>query len=161
VCATGLAVLPLVRAQNEVALDVGWRLSAFALVALVVVLVHGWTAFLPVSLGALGGWYGLQLAADDVPLDVAAPLVAVGLVLTAELAYWSLDERERAEGDPGEGFRRLGYLAVLALGTFVVAAVLLILVDAVRTGGLALDLLGTAAAAGALIAIALAARRTR
>lgn len=119
----------------------------------------GWPALVPVALGALGGWYGLQLAVDDAPLDLAAPLVAAGLVVTAELAYWSLEERERVEGEPGGTLRRLAYAAALALGTFVVTAMLLALVDGVRAGGLAIDLLGAAAAAGALVAIVLAAAR--
>ena len=140
-------------------LDAGWRISAVALLALVTALVLGWTAFLPVSLGALGGWYGLQLAVDDAPLDLAAPLVAVGLVVVAELAYWSLEEREQVEGEPWDVFRRLAYIAALALGTLTVAALLLVLVDAVRTRGLAVDLLGTLAAAAVLVAVALLTRR--
>jgi ABC-type Na+ efflux pump permease subunit len=139
-------------------LEAGWRIAAFALLALVVAIVLGWTALLPLSLGALGAFYGLQLAVDDAGLDLATPLVAVGLVLTAELAYWSLEERERVAGKPGESLRRLVYVAAVALGAFIVVAVLLALVDAVRTGGLAVDLLGAAAAAAALIAIVLAAR---
>jgi hypothetical protein len=127
----------------------------------VAALVLGWTALVPVALGALGGWYGLQLAVDEAPLDLAAPLVAVALVVTAELAYWSLEERERVEGERAAAFRRLAYVAVLAFGTFVVSGLLLALVDGVRPGGLAIDLLGAAAAAAALVAIALVAvRRT-
>jgi hypothetical protein len=125
----------------------------------VVALVLGWTAFVPVALGALGIWYGLQLAVDDAPLDLAAPLVAAGLVVTAELAYWSLEERERVEGERGAALRRLSYVAALAFGTFVVSGLLVALVDGVRPGGLAIDLLGAAAAAAALVAIALAAAR--
>jgi hypothetical protein len=122
--------------------------------------VQGWSALVPVSLAALGLSYGLQLAVDDVPLDLAASLVAVGLIVIAELAYWSLEERERVEGERGAVARRLAYLALLGLGAFVVAGMLLVLVDAVRAGGLAIDLLGAAAAAAAIVAIALAARRT-
>lgn len=151
--------MPLARAEHEAALDAGWRISALGLLALVAALVLGWTALVPVALGALGGWYGLQLAVDDAPLDLAAPLVAAGLVVTAELAYWSLEETERVEGEAGQTWRRLAYVAALAFGTFVVSALLLALVDGVRAGGLAIDLLGAAAAAAALVAIALAARR--
>jgi hypothetical protein len=125
----------------------------------VAAVVLGWTALVPLAVGALGGWYGLQLAVDDAPLDLAAPLVAAGLVVTAELAYWSLEERERVEGERGAAFRRLAYVAALALGTVVVAGLLLVLVEGVQPGGLAIDLLGAAAAAAALVAIALAAAR--
>ena len=142
-------------------LEAGWRVAAAALLTLIATLVLGWTGLLPLALGALGGWYGVQLAVDDAPLDLAAPLVAAGLVVTAELAYWSLEERERVQAERGSLVRRLGYLASLAFGAFAVAAVLLVLVDAVQTRGLAVDLLGAAAAAAALVAIALFARRTR
>jgi hypothetical protein len=128
--------------------------------ALVVALVLGWSGFVPASLGALGGFYGLQLAVDDAPVDLAAPLVAAGLVAVAELAYWSLEERERIEGEPGDAFRRLGYLAGLVLATFVVASLLLATVDAARTEGLAIDLLGAGAAVAVLLAIAFAGRQS-
>lgn len=141
-------------------LAAGWRVSAAALLALLVAIVLGWPALLPASLGALGGFYGLQLAVDDASLDLAAPLVAVGLVVTAEFAYWSVEEMEPVEGEPGDGFRRLAYVAALALGTFVVTALLLALVDAVRTGGVAVDVLGAAAAAAVVLAIVLGARES-
>jgi hypothetical protein len=120
--------------------------------------VHGWTVFLVLSLGVLGGYYGLQLAVDDRAFDAALPLVAVGLWLTAELAYWSLEERDRVEGDPGDGLRRLAFVAGLTLATFVLSTLLLVLVDVVQAGGLALDLIGTSAAAGVVLTVVLLAR---
>jgi hypothetical protein len=155
----GVAALPLSRAESDHVLQAGWRISALAVIALVVVLVLGWTAFLPLSLGTLGGYYGLQLAVDDAGLDLATPLVAVGLVVSAELAYWSLEETEPIERQPVDGLRRLVWVAAVALGTFVLASLLLALVDVARTGGLATDLLGAAAAAGAVLTIVLLARR--
>jgi hypothetical protein len=112
-----------------------------------------------VALLLLGGMYGAQLAVDDAPLDPATPLVAVVLFVTAELAYWSLEERAGARTEPGELLRRVAVVAGFALGALLVAAMLLALVDEVRTGGLAVDLLGAAAAAATLIAIALFARQ--
>jgi hypothetical protein len=106
----------------------------------------------------LGGYYGLQLAVDDRAFDAALPFVAVGLLLTAELAWWSLEEREPVEGDPGDGLRRLGFAVGLATATFVLSTLLLVLVDAVQAGGLALDLVGTAAAAGVVLTVVLLAR---
>jgi hypothetical protein len=144
-----------VRGESEAALDAGWRISAFGLLALVAALVLGWSALIPVALGAVGSWYGLQLAVDDAPLDLAAPLVAAGLVVTAELAYWSLEEREHVEAEGGATLHRLAYVVALVVGTFVVAALLLMLVDGVRTSGLAIDLLGAAAAAAVLAVVLL------
>ncbi len=140
-------------------LDAGWRISAFALLALVAALALGWAAFIPASLAALGGLYGLQLAVDDAALDLASPLVAAGLVVTAELAYWSLEETEQIEGERGDVVRRLFYAVALALCAFVVAALLLALVDVVRTSGLAVDLIGATAAAAVLAAVVLLTRR--
>jgi hypothetical protein len=124
-------------------------------------IVLGWSPLLPMALVALGGLYGLQLTVDDAGLDVATPLVAVGLIVTAELAYWSLEEQERAQGEPGESFRRVAYVAALAVVAFAIASLLLALVDVVRTGGLAIDLLGAAAAAAVVLAVVASSARPR
>jgi uncharacterized membrane protein (UPF0136 family) len=157
--AAGIAALPLARAEDDLAVDVGYRVSAVALLALVAALALDWPRFVPVPLLMLGGMYGAQLALDDVPLDLATPLVAVALFLTAELAYWSLEEATGADPEPGERLRRVALVAGFALGTLLVAATLLALVEVVQTGGLAVDLLGAAAAAATLVAIALFTRR--
>jgi hypothetical protein len=139
--------------------EVGYRVAAVALLSLVAALALGWAQLVPVSVLLLGGLYGAQLALDDAPLDAATPLVAVVMFLTAELAYWSLEERAGAGPEPGELLRRLAVVVGFALGALIAAAALLALVDGVRTGGLAVDLLGAAAAAATLMAIALFARQ--
>lgn len=135
------------------------RIAAVALVALVAALVLGWSSLLPVSLVVLGGIYAVQLSVDDAALDGASPMFAAGLYVTAELGYWSLEERERVRAEPGEGLRRAGFVAALGLGALLVASVLLVVVDAFRAGGLAVDVLGAAAAAAALLAVVVLARR--
>ncbi len=130
-----------------------------ALLVLVAALVLGWAPLLPAVLVLLAGVYAAQLYVDDATLDGAAPLFAVGLFVTAEFGYWSLEERERVEAAPGEGLRRLAIVAVLGLVALVVAASLLALADIVRTRGLAVDVLGAAAAAAALSAIVVLAGR--
>ena len=157
-CAAGLAVLALAGTEDLV-LEVGARLAALAFVALVAGIVLGWSSLLPVALVLLGAPYALHLSVDDVGLDAKAPLFAAGLLLVAELGYWSLEERERTHGDPGAGLRHLGFVAVLALAGLAVGAVLLAVADLARTGGLAIDLLGAAAAAAALLVVVLVARR--
>jgi len=134
------------------------RVSAVAFVALVAALVQGWAWFVPTSIALVGGAYAAELAIDDAPLDLAAPVVAVGLLLAAELAYWSLDERNRTEGDPGQGLRRAALVALGAAGALVLASALLALVDEIRTRGLALDLIGVLAAV-AVVATVLATAR--
>ena len=87
----------------------------------------------PAPFVLVGGLYAAQLAVDDVPLDVAAPAFAAGLLVGAELAYWSLDERERLKGEPGDDLRRLAYVAGLGVATLLVASVLLVLAGSAST----------------------------
>lgn len=134
------------------------RVAAVAFVALVAAVVQGWTWLVPASITLVGGAYAVELAIDDATLDLAAPLVAVGLVLAAELAYWSLDERTPATGDPGEGLRRAALVALGAAVTLVLGAALLALVDEIGARGLALDLIGVLAAVAVVVTVVVAAR---
>jgi hypothetical protein len=134
------------------------RVAAVAFVALVAAVVQGWTWLVPASITLVGGAYAAELAIDDASLDLAAPLVAVGLVLAAELAYWSLDERPGTTGDPGEGLRRAALVALGAAVTLVLGAGLLALVDEIRGRGLALDLIGVLAAVAVVVTVVVAAR---
>ncbi len=154
-----MGVLALVDA-GDVAEAVGVRLVALALLALLAAIVLGWSPLVPVSLLLLGAAYATHLAADDPALDTTAPLVAAGLLVTAELAYWSLEERGAIRVDPGESLRHLGLVTLLALGGLVAGGALLAVADVARTDGLAIDLLGATAAAGALLVVVLHARRT-
>lgn len=129
------------------------RLAAVAALTLLAAVVNGWAPLVPVAVALAGGAYAGQLALDDAPLDVSAPAIAVGLLLAAELAYWSLDERQRIRGEAGESLRRVVFVAVLGVGAFVTGAVVLALADTVRGGGIALDLVGAAAAIAALATI--------
>jgi hypothetical protein len=125
----------------------------------VAALVLGWPSLVPVAVALAGGIYAFELAIDDAPLDAAAPAVAVGVLLAAELAYWSLDERERATGDPGQGLRRAAFVALLGVAALVVAGVLLALVDELRARGLALDLVGAIAAVAVFATVLVATLR--
>ena len=153
-------VLILARASDLV-VRVGVRLAAVALVSLVASLVLGWARLVPASLFLLVAGYGGYLVRDDVALDSSAPLVAAGMLVTAELAYWSLEERDGLASDAGEQLRRVGLTAALGIGALGVGAGLLATVDVIRTRGLALDLVGAAAASATLLAVVLLARRPR
>ena len=63
------------------------------------------------------------------------------------------------KAERGEELRRRRVRRALTLGALVLAAGLLALVDAVRAGGLAVDLVGALSAATVLIAAVLFARR--
>jgi hypothetical protein len=126
---------------------------------LVASLVLGWVRLLPASLAVLVAGYGGYLVRDDVALDSTAPLFAAGLLVTAELGYWSIEERDGVTAEPGEDLRRAGLVAILGLGTLFAGAGLLAVVDVVQTRGLAIDLVGAAAAAATLLAVVVFARR--
>ena len=153
-----LGVVPVTRASDSLQ-GASVRLSVVGIVALVAAVVLGWSTLIPAAIVVVGGVYATQLAIDDAGLDGAAPVFAAGLLVTAELAYWSLEERERVRGDAGDGLRHAAFVAALGVGALLVASLLLALVDAVSTRGLAVDLLGTAAAAAALFAVVFVARR--
>jgi hypothetical protein len=121
--------------------------------------VLGWPSLIPVSLVLVGGMYGAQLALDDAPLDAAAPLFAAVAFLVVELGYWSIEESEGAKGEPGNSLRRVALVAAMGLCALVVGSLLLALVDLIRAGGLAVDLVGAAAAAAVLAAVVLLARQ--
>jgi hypothetical protein len=156
-CLLAVVTLPMARGSDAFR-QAGVRIGALALLALVAAIVLAWSHLVPVAAALAGGLYGLELAIADAPLDVAAPAVAAALLLCAELAYWSLEERTRWRGDAGDGVRRAALVLLLGVGALLVAALMLALVDAVRARGLALDLLGALAAVAALVLVVAAAR---
>ena len=116
-------------------------------------------AALSVAVAILGSEYVALLGFEGEALDTRAPVVAAALLAVAELGYWSLELRRPVADEAGTSLRRLGLLAGLLVGVVALGVVLLVLVEAVSAGGPAIDLLGAAAAIGALALLALAARR--
>jgi hypothetical protein len=141
--------------------EAGVRVGALAALVLLAAIVNGWSLLVPIGVAAAGGLYAAELAIDDAAIDMAAPAIATGLLFAAELAYWSLDERHGVRGDPGDGLRRARFAALLGVGAFAVVAALLALADGIDARGLALDVVGAAAAVAALATIALVARERR
>lgn len=157
-CAAGVSALALAEAGDD-ALVVGVRLVAVGLLALMAAVVLGWSSLVAVSLVLLGSAYAVHFALDDPTLDTHAPVVAAGLLLAAELAYWSLEQLQRVRTESREQLRHLAVVAALGLGGLFVGAVLLAVADVVHTRGLAVDLFGAVAAASALLLLVLIARR--
>jgi hypothetical protein len=124
----------------------------------VAAIVLGWSPLVPLAVALVGGTYAVELAIDDAPLDVSVPVIALSLLFAAELAYWSLDERSRVPGDPGQGLRRAALVALGAMGALVVASALLALVDEVRARGIALDLAGAVATVAVVVMVLATAR---
>jgi hypothetical protein len=114
---------------------------------------------IPAALVLLGGSYGLLLTLDDLPLDHRATAVSAALLVVAELAYWALELRGEVTDEPGSYARRLATLALLACCTAAVAGGLLALVDLLGRGGVAIEIVGAAAALGSLLLLLSLARR--
>jgi hypothetical protein len=143
---------PLVRA-NVVATVVALTLLAAGLGLRLPVTV-------PLAIAVLGAEYVAILGFEADALDTQAPLVAGALLAIAELAYWSLELRGAVVDEAGTYLRRVALLATLVVGVVGVGAIMLTLVEVIAAGGIAVDILGAAAAFGALGLLALAARRT-
>lgn len=156
--AVALCAFSLARGSDLV-VRIGVRGAGVAVLALAVALVLGWPRLVSVALVVLGGVYALYLGVDDPPLDVSAPVFAASLLVIAELAYWSLDERQHVHAERGEALRRAAIVATLGVAALVLCGALLALADAARTRGLAVDLLGAAAAVAVLLSLAGLARR--
>jgi hypothetical protein len=92
----------------------------------------------------LGAVYAIPHADRAIP----APIYGSGLLLTAELAYWSLEERVRQRVQAGVSAPRM--LAILAVGGAAIPGSALVLAaaqtDVARSPGL------TAAGAAAVVA---------
>jgi hypothetical protein len=99
--------------------------SAFAVASatllLAAALVTGLVTPAFVALLLLGAIYVIPEGDRAIP----APIYAGALLLTAELAFWSLDERKSGRVEPGTGTPRLrGVLVVVAIGVAAAALVL-------------------------------------
>jgi hypothetical protein len=112
------------------------------------------------ALALAGVEYVVWLELDGPRLDAASPLAAAGLVLSAELAFRSLDARGPVPPAEGENARRAGIaLAVAALGALA-GLVILVAADAAPPGGAALAILAAAAGAVALLLLGKLAERS-
>jgi hypothetical protein len=107
-------------------------------------LVTGRSTPISIALVLLGAIYIVPEGDRAVP----APMYAGALLLIAELAFWSLDERTPGRVEPGTGTPRL--LGVLGVGATGVAASALVLLAS--EGDLARSPARTAAGVGAVLA---------
>jgi hypothetical protein len=113
----------------------------------------------PASIVLIGGEYALVLSVDDSSLDTRAAVVAAGLLVTAELAYWSLELRAEITDEPGSYARRLSVLALLGLGALTLSGLLVAAVDLAGREGLAVEIAGATAAFAAVALLWSLARR--
>ena len=138
-----------------------WGLVAAIGIAGVLVLLLALAArsegLLPWALALGGAQYAVFLVLERGAVDAYAPLYAAGLLLSAELGYWSVERH--VEGDrPGLGRRRLSLVVASCLAAGGLGGVILTASELSVSGGLGLEILGVAAAVGALALLARLAR---
>jgi len=129
-----------------------------ALAALAVGLLFRWSAGLASGIAVLGAQQAVRLALGPDAVDPWTPLYAGGLLLSAELAWWSIEARVPAWSEPGSGVRRLATVAAACVYGAVVSALVVLAAGASWSGGAGLELAGVLAATGALAVVAAVAR---
>jgi hypothetical protein len=136
-----LGVTTALDAEQSAAVVAGAAAATF-LLALAV--AAGRSAPIPFAVLLLGATYAIP---EGDPA-VAAPICGSALLVTAELAYWSLDQRVPQQVHPGAVTARL--LAILALAAAAIPASALVLIaaeaDVARSPAI------TAAGAAAIVA---------
>ena len=113
---------------------------------------------MPLALVLLGAEYSAWIVVRGQTLDERAPLVAAGLLLVAELSYWSF-ERHAGGADAAILPRRLATLFGLVLGSIALGVLLLAAASAPAGGGVVLEAAGVACAVGLFVLVSLLARR--
>lgn len=136
-------------------------MGAAATIGLVATLVIGRPEPIVGVLALLGAAYALILVIDEPPLDGRSAIVGAGLLTIGELAHLSVEARPAVTAEAGAAAQRLASVAVLALFALGLGGAVLAVVDVVRTGGIAVEVVGVAAAAAAVGLLVEAARTAR
>jgi len=153
VLALPLAVYPVVLRPSAAALGIA------GVLVLAGALLRPSAALVPWGIAFLAAAYGLALVLADDDLDPRAGFFAAGLLLVAELAFWSVDARRWPREDRAAARFRLAGLIVLALAAATIGTLLVAAGAAVPAGTEAVQVVGTLGAVGALVTLALLARR--
>jgi hypothetical protein len=156
VLAAGAFVLML--RADRLALLVG-LIGLAAVLFLVLALVGRYSGLLPWVFVLAGAQYATFLVIRESSIDAYAPIFGAGLLLVAELAYWSIERR--VPGAPGEGltFRRGTLLVAACVAAGGVGGLILAMGELSVRGGLWLEMMGVAAAVGAIAILARLARQ--
>jgi hypothetical protein len=135
-------------------------LGGVAIALLAAALGFGWPAGIPWALSVLGGEFVGALYVRGGSLDVAAAVYGAALLLTAELAYWSLDARTRSDDQAGLALRRGAVVLMVGIGSLGIGLVGVAVARLRVEGSLALTAVAVGAAVLALVIVAAMARRT-
>ncbi len=147
--AAATAGLIAARASEQLAIGAA-ALGAGGVVALGVGLILRTPVLVAPAAALLGGAYALSLAVDGEAPDRQAPLVGVALLLVCELGFWAHELQTTSPDEPGSRSRHVAWLALLAAGALLPGFALLALADLLRFEGIAVEVLGAAAAAAAI-----------
>ena len=146
---------------GSVAQQIVLGLGAAAIATLVAALAISRPEPIVLALALLGAAYAVILIVDDPPLDGRSAIVGAALLAIGELAHLSLQARAAVTPEAGALARRVAAVAVLAMLAVALGGAVLALVDLLRTGGIEIEVVGVAAALGAIGLLALAARGAR
>lgn len=116
-------------------------------------------AALPWALALLVASYALALALADGDLDARAGFVAGALLLSGELAFWSVEAKRWPREQSAAARARLAGFLILALAAATVGTLLVAAGAAVPAEAHFVQAVGALGAVGALLALALLARR--
>ncbi len=115
-------------------------------------------AWIPWSVGLAGAAYAVALAGRDPGFDAGSIVLAVLLLLVAELGFWSLELATPVRYGPALLTRRAGLIGALGLGSLCAAALVGAVASQDAERSLLLEGLGVAAA---VIVVGLIARLAR
>ena len=136
-------------------------LGALATAGLAVTLAVGRPEGIAAGLLLLGAAYAVILVVDGPPLDARSAIVGAGMLATGELGYLCLDARSAVTDEAGAAAHRVAWVALLVLLTLALGGAVLAVVDLLRAGGIAIEVVGVAAAIAAVGLLVAAAREAR
>ena len=133
-------------------------LGGVATLCLVATLTVGRAEPIVSALALLGAAYALILVIDEPVLDGRSAIIGAALLAIGELGYLSVEVRPAVTEEAGAATRRVAFVAMMTLFALGLGGAMLALVDLLRTGGIAVEAVGVAAAAGVVGLLVLVAR---
>ena len=109
------------------------------------------------ALVLLGAEQAVRLATGPAHADEWTPLYAAGFLLSAELAWWSIEPRVPAFSERRVLVNRVAVLAGCCAGAAVLAALVVLAAGVPVEGGVSLELVGVLAASAAAAVVAVVA----
>jgi hypothetical protein len=133
-------------------------LAAGALLGLCIGLAVRSSAALVAGIALLGAADAVRLGTGPAHVDEWTPLYAAGFLLSAELAWWSIEPRVPAFSELRVLVSRVAVVAGCCAGGALLAALVVLVAGVPVEGGVALELIGVLAAAAAAAVVAVVAR---